>query len=161
MCEKVCKKQVGVVKMPPHHHHQGEGISGNNPGCVGIMTQKHLDTTDRSESIYEHFSELRSRVSGGSRRPQLARLRERPAYTAAARILLLDSMLIFSTPVMVIEYLRLIHVFLYFSLRYPCALPDNEYDKASHSPETKRVLLTFRKQHRDEFHTGADEEPVV
>ena len=45
----------------------------HNPGCVDIMTQKHLD---RSEPIYEHFSELRSRVLGGSRRPQLARLTE-------------------------------------------------------------------------------------
>ena len=41
------------------------------PAWVDIMTQKHLG---RSEPIYEHFSQLRSRVLGGSRRPQLARL---------------------------------------------------------------------------------------
>ena len=53
-------------------------------GCLEIMAQKHLD---RSEPSYEHFFELRSSVSYGSRRPQLARLTGRPAYTAAARIL--------------------------------------------------------------------------
>ena len=45
----------------------------HNSGCVDIMTRKHLD---RSEPIYEHFSELRSLVLGGSRRLQLARLTE-------------------------------------------------------------------------------------
>ena len=51
----------------------------HNPGCVDT-TQKHLD---RSEPIYEHFSKLRSRVLGGSRRPQLARLM-RAGLNAAA-----------------------------------------------------------------------------
>ena len=45
----------------------------HNPGCVDIKTQKHLG---RSEPSYEHFSELRSRVFGGLRRTQLARLTE-------------------------------------------------------------------------------------
>ena len=59
----------------------------HNPGCVVIMAQKHLDKRDRYELSYEQFSELMSRVSGGARRPQLTRLMERPAYTAAAWIL--------------------------------------------------------------------------
>ena len=70
-------------------------------------------------------------------------------------------MLILSNPVMAIEYLHLMHVVLYFLLRFPCALAVNAYGKASHSPETNRVLLTFWKQRQDEFLSGKDEEPVV
>ena len=61
----------------------------HNPGCVDIMAEKHLDGRDRSGPSYEHFSELMSRVSGGVRRPQLARIVERPAFTAAAWFLYL------------------------------------------------------------------------
>ena len=93
----------------------------HNPGCVDIMAQRHLDRRDRSEPSHEQFSELRSRVLGGSRCPQLTHLTERPAYTAAGRILPLHQMLMLSTPVMVIECLHLKHLF--FPLRYPCALP--------------------------------------
>ena len=49
-------------------------LSGNAIlDTCNIMAQKHLD---RSEPSYEHFAELRSRVLGGSRRPQLARFTE-------------------------------------------------------------------------------------
>ena len=87
------------------------------------MVHEHLDRRDGSEPSYEQISELRSRVSGGARRPQLVRLTERPAYTAAAGTLTLYQMLMLSTPEMVVEYLHLMHLFLYFPLRYPCALP--------------------------------------
>ena len=62
----------------------------HNPGCVDIVAEKHLDRRDRSEPSYEHFSEHMSRVSGGARRPQMTRLMEQPAYTAAAWFLHLD-----------------------------------------------------------------------
>ena len=107
----------------------------HNPGCVGIMAQKHLDRRDTSEPSYEHFSELRSRVLGGSRCPQLTHLTERPAYTAAGRILPLYQMLMISTQVMVIECLHLIH--LIFPIALPVCSPGNVYGKASRSPETK------------------------
>ena len=73
------------------------------------MARRHLD---RSEPSYEYVYELRSRVSGGERRPQLARLTERPGYTSAAMILPLNYMLVLFTPVMMIGYLHQMHVFL-------------------------------------------------
>ena len=100
----------------------------HNPGCVDIMAQKQLDRRDRSEPSYEHFSELMSRVSGGPRRPLLTPLHGTAGLYRRSRILPLDKMLILSTPVMVIEYLHLIHVvFFYFSLPYTCVLSVNAH----------------------------------
>ena len=62
------QKNVMVASFEPKWKH--------NSGCVAIIVQKHLDRRHRSEPIYEHFSELSSRVSGGARSPQLIRLME-------------------------------------------------------------------------------------
>ena len=104
----------------------------HNAGRADIMVQKHPDW---SEPSYEHFSELRSRVSGGSRRPQLARLTEAGLYRGGEDPtfgLNIDT----STPVILIEYLT---KYVYFNIFHSCAPPVNAM--------VKLVILQKQNEH--------------